>query len=982
MALLRNALLPGCVAACAAGVAVGQASLPLDAGDIVATCHSGYPYNPANVNAFTVVVYDATDPVGQGAPLDANWQPPATHNETAPLEHIWNVRNTGEVFGVTLDDALAPNIYVTATTVYGQIPFGPGGGGGVYRIDGVTGNVSVFASLPNSGPGLGNIAFDELHDQFYVSNHEDGLIYRLDSGGVVQSTYDHGVAGRAAASLPPIPDDPMQAFTQLGRRVWGLEEYRGRLYYAVWWEDIGCAPYYLTTLNPGRPCPAIDVVDNEIWSVAIDPVSGDFVPNSAMLEVTMENQPGATNLPDMQLSSPVSDIEFSKNGHMITGQRSMLRDTGRGTPSGHPGSPWDAHRGIVRELRGSSGSWTFEPLLKYRIGWVETGAANQNCWNNAGGVSWDCDENVWATGDALHFNCPVNIGRYVYGAQRVPTGGNATAAPRSTSTSYLIDFDNFTSGGGFVNKTQLGDIVAYDPGCSCAIVETKRLECPMEAGSDTLSWTFNVVNNSGLTAEHIFLTPVSGGDFLDQTIDIPTLLDGETSAPIKAEITGAEPGGRFCFLVTLLTADLEDCCTVEVCLDIPECDCFVTLEESIECDPNNPGKYIYTATLRNLTNGPVYHVYTVPPTGVMMMDDHFDFSSSPIPPFGTFQIQTQIMGGTPGEVLCFLVSLHDEGLMECCSEEVCVTLPVCDDGFVMDRCDSTRIAMCCPQTGVATITATICNDGTGVHSYAWSIDGLPPSGSCTVQLPPAAFTPSGGTVGPLAPGSCATVTIQVSCGELHDGLPMTCSNYGITFTNQTNGQQLLCSGIVKRSDGLVIKEIGPGETDVPMGGAAFVRYSAENAGDQPIMATVSVQDINPDGDFDGFWLSLNDQQEGTPVEVPIDLEPFGMTEFEVGVRFTSGEVGQTDQVYVSVPDMDGDGAPELLAASSVRLVDPDARCFGDANGDGVVDFTDLNAVLAQFGAAGPGLVGDLNADGMVNFTDLNEVLSTFGDMCD
>lgn len=58
-----------------------------------------------------------------------------------------------------------------------------------------------------------------------------------------------------------------------------------------------------------------------------------------------------------------------------------------------------------------------------------------------------------------------------------------------------------------------------------------------------------------------------------------------------------------------------------------------------------------------------------------------------------------------------------------------------------------------------------------------------------------------------------------------------------------------------------------------------------------------------------------------------------------------------------------------------------APCPGDANGDRIVNFTDLNIVLGQFGQSGPGLQGDLNGDGFVNFTDLNIVLSHFGVAC-
>lgn len=56
-------------------------------------------------------------------------------------------------------------------------------------------------------------------------------------------------------------------------------------------------------------------------------------------------------------------------------------------------------------------------------------------------------------------------------------------------------------------------------------------------------------------------------------------------------------------------------------------------------------------------------------------------------------------------------------------------------------------------------------------------------------------------------------------------------------------------------------------------------------------------------------------------------------------------------------------------------------CPGDATGDDVIDFFDLNIILSQFGMTGPGLAGDLNGDGVVDFLDLNAVLSFFGSSC-
>jgi uncharacterized membrane protein len=70
-----------------------------------------------------------------------------------------------------------------------------------------------------------------------------------------------------------------------------------------------------------------------------------------------------------------------------------------------------------------------------------------------------------------------------------------------------------------------------------------------------------------------------------------------------------------------------------------------------------------------------------------------------------------------------------------------------------------------------------------------------------------------------------------------------------------------------------------------------------------------------------------------------------------------------------------------LLQSFVIYLDAPA-CPGDTNGDNVVNFTDLNGVLASFGQSGEGIPGDVNGDGVVNFTDLNEVLANFGVECD
>lgn len=77
-----------------------------------------------------------------------------------------------------------------------------------------------------------------------------------------------------------------------------------------------------------------------------------------------------------------------------------------------------------------------------------------------------------------------------------------------------------------------------------------------------------------------------------------------------------------------------------------------------------------------------------------------------------------------------------------------------------------------------------------------------------------------------------------------------------------------------------------------------------------------------------------------------------------------------------------DNACGVAISNTASLYIGQAPCPGDANGDNVVNFVDLNLVLSFFGqTVAPGTNGDLNDDGAVNFQDLNLVLSFFGTGC-
>lgn len=72
----------------------------------------------------------------------------------------------------------------------------------------------------------------------------------------------------------------------------------------------------------------------------------------------------------------------------------------------------------------------------------------------------------------------------------------------------------------------------------------------------------------------------------------------------------------------------------------------------------------------------------------------------------------------------------------------------------------------------------------------------------------------------------------------------------------------------------------------------------------------------------------------------------------------------------------------FIVAAAALLSTAATACPGDTNGDGAVNFLDLNTVLSTFNhAVPPGTGGDVTGDGLVGFADLNLVISSFNLTC-
>ena len=304
------------------------------------TCSARGSYAPAEAYVFGMLDLNAPP-----APLYAAngfsspmWNPPMHH------EPSWTAENLGNIYGTEYDDS--GNVYLAANGLYhasGAFYWGYGALGGgtdslaaagtIYRIDATTGAPSVFAVLPqqatalslnwNSGPGIGNLTYDEANDQFFATNLEDGKIYPISSSGVVGTPFDPMNADDGEPGMPPAEE-----------RLWGIEMRGSQIYYAVW--------------NTGPSTPA------SIRSVDLD-ASGTILPETDAEVLAVPASPSQIWVEEFVV---VADLEFSEDEQtMLLGQRG-LGEWGGATlaAANHPAKVY------IAQLAGST--WSIANTLK------------------------------------------------------------------------------------------------------------------------------------------------------------------------------------------------------------------------------------------------------------------------------------------------------------------------------------------------------------------------------------------------------------------------------------------------------------------------------------------------------------------------------------------------------------------------------------------------------------------------------------------
>jgi hypothetical protein len=442
-----------------------------------------------DVNGATLQVFDLTALGGTADGQVAN----------APIKFKATAGEIGQVFSVALDGDNAnatPNIYVTSTSLFGlqivaangdrlvkgepgarwmpgQFGLDKGGTpGSVWKIDGVTGLISLFANIKhdgkdNAGPGLGAITYDPVTKQLFVSDLETGLIHRLGLDGDDRGTFDHGTAGRPKDELEPVPYDATRRmniespkFDIENPSTWGVADKR-RMVFAVAVHDGRL--YYSTAEGP------------DIWSVGLND-DGSFA-DDARFEIKVADTPSG---------NVVTSIVFDGSGALYLAQRGSIVGNYDYSVFAKPEASnvlryvWDEN-----EQRWAEKPDEYAVGLKPPYRSTAGGVALSYGYNADGMIDYDeCRATLWTTGEHLREGTDEN--RVFQGGARLIHGlqGNDKGVVRPDNEppyqSWFVDNDGLYLDADVYGH--IGDIAIFNPCDKRTIAEPEPLPFPFEPG--------------------------------------------------------------------------------------------------------------------------------------------------------------------------------------------------------------------------------------------------------------------------------------------------------------------------------------------------------------------------------------------------------------------------------------------------------------------------------------------------------------------
>jgi hypothetical protein len=264
----------------------------------------------------------------------------------------------------------------------------------------------------------------------------------------------------------------------------------------------------------------------------------------------------------------------------------------------------------------------------------------------------------------------------------------------------------------------------------------------------------------------------------------------------------------------------------------------------------------------------------------------------------------------------------------------------------------------CRGTLFQPVTAWVCNNTNAPAFYSWNFSTLGVGPGCTFAGP-TGFLPASGVLGPLAPGACAPVSINIFTPTGQPNFTTSC--YAFTATNTSTGEATSATGKLTRWCGILPTD--PTNPTLVSTNLKSLPVAIVNEESAPIELTYRVRIQENDLDDDGISdvpgsISLNGLPPGEPYIGTLSIAPGTIGEVPVAASFDAPEGSSLYTILIEA-DTTGTGDFQAFQTIIVTYGEDIATCPCAADFDGSGGTPDAGDVDAFFVAW---LSGDATAD--------------------
>ncbi len=237
-----------------------------------------------------------------------------------------------------------------------------------------------------------------------------------------------------------------------------------------------------------------------------------------------------------------------------------------------------------------------------------------------------------------------------------------------------------------------GDCTAIIGSPSCLSITNRSLECISTNG--VYAWNFCVTNQTADPIGFLSFPNLPASVTIQSNIlqFLPALQPGQGTC-LTINITNKSGPTNLCFIVGAHATNFVQCCAITNCLTFTPCCAFI-FHETVAAVPGAANCFNYTFTLRNVSTQATSFVYLIPdPFGTCLNfgTNNIIQLTPPLPPG-----QQRIIGPirvcvTPAcpAPRCFLVSLQNSNLVQCCTARHCLPAPTVGPIVIGDPLDGT-----------------------------------------------------------------------------------------------------------------------------------------------------------------------------------------------------------------------------------------------------------------------------------------------------